>query len=227
MLTLVSIGVLFIAGYGLYHYVLLSAAWNSDVMSFITHPEEHSDWIQPEKSRCNQAPFIIPTRGFIGYIWDISFRPFHRHQGIDIFGGTEPGITPVFAVADGYLTRETGWKSSLILRIPQDPFQPDRQIWVYYTHMALPDGSSTILEDFAPGTSEKHISAGTLLGYQGNFSGTPGNPTGVHLHLAIVKDDGHGHYMNELRIRNTMDPSRYLGLTLNAGRFPKMPLKCR
>jgi peptidoglycan LD-endopeptidase LytH len=227
LFTIASIGIILAAGYGFYHYVILSAAWNSNVMSFIYHPAEHEDWIQPEKVRCNQAPFLFPTRGYIGYLWDFSFRPFHRHQGMDIFGGTDPGDTPIYAVADGFLTRETGWKSSLILRIPKDPFQPGRQIWVYYTHMAQPDGSSTVLDDFPPGTMEKFISAGSLLGYQGNFSGTPGNPTGVHLHLSIVKDDGRGHYQNELLIRNTLDPSRYFGLTLNAGRFPELPVRCQ
>ena len=49
----------------------------------------------------------MPTDGFIGYLWDDSFRPGHRHQGIDIFGGGQPGDTPVYAAADGYLTRLT------------------------------------------------------------------------------------------------------------------------
>ena len=53
------------------------------------------------------------------------------------------------------------------------------------------------------------MSAGTFLGYQGNFSGTPGNPTGVHLHFSIVMDDGEGGFLNELKIRNTLDPSPY------------------
>jgi murein DD-endopeptidase MepM/ murein hydrolase activator NlpD len=60
------------------------------------------------------------------------------------------------------------------------------------------------------------VEAGTLLGYQGNFSGTPGSPVGVHLHFSIVKDDGKGSFLNELEIRNTLDPSPYLGLPLNS-----------
>ena len=59
------------------------------------------------------------------------------------------------------------------------------------------------------------MEAGTLLGYMGNFSGTPGNPTGVHLHISIVKDDGNGNYLNELEIKNTLDPSPYLGMNVN------------
>ncbi|GAH84186.1 unnamed protein product, partial [marine sediment metagenome] len=52
---------------------------------------------------------------------------------------------------------------------------------------------------------------------QGNFSGDPNNPVGIHLHFSIVKDDGQGDFLNELEIRNTIDPSPYLGLPVNAG----------
>ncbi len=59
------------------------------------------------------------------------------------------------------------------------------------------------------------MEAGRILGYQGNYSGDPNNPTGVHLHFSIVRDRG-GKFLNELDIRNTLDPSPYLGLPLNA-----------
>jgi murein DD-endopeptidase MepM/ murein hydrolase activator NlpD len=62
----------------------------------------------------------------------------------------------------------------------------------------------------------RKTSCATSTGYMGNYSGTPGNPTGVHLHLSIVKDDGNGNYTNETEINNTLDPSPYLGLNLNA-----------
>jgi len=167
----------------------------------------------------------MPTRGMIGFIWDDFFRPGHRHQGIDIFAGKPVGETPVYAAYDGYLTRLSDWKSSLIIRIPSDPLQPDRQIWAYYTHMADPDGNSLILSDFPPGTEEEFVPAGTLLGYQGNYSGTPGDPTGIHLHFSIVKDDGEGMFLNELDIGNTLDPSPYFGLALNAHENPaEIPL---
>ena len=102
------------------------------------------------------------------------------------------------------------------MRIPSDPLKPGRQIWTYYTHMATKEGLSYISDEFPPGTYEKLIEAGTLLGYQGNYSGDPNNPTGVHLHFSIVKDDGQGGFRNELEIDNTYDPSQYLGLRVNA-----------
>jgi len=186
------------------------------VLAFIRSPEKHQGLILPARSHCGDVPFILPTSGMIGFIWGDSFRPGHKHQGIDIFSGTDVGITPVYVAYDGYLTRSEDWKSSVIIRVPSDPLMPDRQIWTYYTHMADPSGESLISEDFPPGTKEVFVGAGTLLGYQGNYSGTPGNPTGVHLHFSIVKDDGKGLYLNELEFRNTLDPSPYFGLALNA-----------
>ncbi|HEY9526604.1 MAG TPA: hypothetical protein VIR02_05965, partial [Anaerolineales bacterium] len=115
----------------------------------------------------------------------------------------------------GYLTRLPDWKSAVIVRVPEDPLQPGRQIWLYYTHMADPFGNSFIAEEFPAGVSEKLIEAGTLLGYQGNYSGDPNNPVGVHLHFSIVEDAGNGEFKNELEISNTLDPSPYLGLALN------------
>lgn len=194
---------------------------------FLNAPSDHADWMVKAGQRCGQAPFSMPTDGYIGFIWDDSFRPGHRHSGIDVFGGGPPGETPVYAAADGYLTRLPEWKSSLIIRIPEDPLQPGQTIWTYYTHIAQPDGTSLIAADFPPGTQEVYVTAGTLLGYQGNFSGTPGVPTGVHLHFSIVRDDGQGKFLNELEIDNTLDPSPYLGLNLNAhtqnGEIPLCP----
>lgn len=183
---------------------------------WLGNPANHPDWAMKAGQRCGEAPFLFPTDGFIGYLWDDSFRAGHRHQGIDIFGGGDVGVTPVYAAASGYLTRLSDWKSSVIVRIPDDPLHPGRQIWTYYTHMADASGNSIISNDFPPGTSELYIDAGTLLGYQGNFSGTPGQPVGVHLHFSIVLDDVQGNYKNELQIENTLDPSAYLGLNLNA-----------
>lgn len=186
------------------------------VWEWLRHPSKHPDWAVHAGQRCGSAPFILPTDGFVGYVWGDIFRLGHRHQGLDIFGGGEVNVTPVIAAYAGYLTRRPDWKSSLIIRIPSDPRQPERQIWTYYTHMADPEGRSLIAERFPPGVEEVLVSAGTLLGYQGNYSGDPDNPVGVHLHFSIVKDDGHGSYLNELKIDNTLDPFPYLGLSAAA-----------
>jgi hypothetical protein len=184
--------------------------------SWMNNPASHPDWKLSAGSRCSSAPFHFPTDGFVGFLWGDSFQLGHRHQGIDIFAGTDIGITPVVSAYPGYLTRLPDWKSSVIVRIPDDPLQPGRQIWLYYTHMADEQGNSFISSEFPPGTSEVPIDTGTLLGYQGDYSGDPNNPVGVHLHFSIVKDDGSGSFKNELNIDNTLDPSPYLGLPLNA-----------
>lgn len=189
---------------------------NRMVFDFIRNPNEHPDYEVEALTRCGAAPFVVPSKGFIGYLWDDSFKPFTRHQGIDIFAGTEPGQTPVYAPYEGYVTREDGWKSSLILRVPQDPLNPNRQIWLYMTHLADAKGNSYIASAFPPGTQDKPVSAGELLGYQGNYSGDPERPVGVHLHFSIVRDDGSGSYLNELDFKNTLDPSPYFGFELNA-----------
>lgn len=217
-------------GYSLYVRWRPSASRISRLRQYWSDPEAHSDWVLHAGDRCGEAPFIFPTDGFLGFLWGDSFRPGHRHQGLDIFGPTGPdglGETPVVAAYDGYLTRLLDWKASVIIRIPEDPLNPGRQIWTYYTHMADAGGRSYLSDAFPPGTSEKFVRAGELLGYQGNYSADPDNPTGMHLHFSIVRDDGQGSFLNELEFTNTIDPSLYLGLELNAERLNDAPALCR
>jgi hypothetical protein len=209
-ITLAFVGVLFLRRYN------PNPLRDTRVLDWIRNPQAHPDWAVEIGSRCGDAPFQQPTSGYIGYLWGDSYRPGHSHQGIDIFGGAPPGVVEVRAAYDGYLTRMPDWKSTLIIRIPSDPLQPGRQIWTYYTHLAGPDGSPLVAAEFPPGTKEVFVRAGTLLGRQGNYSGTPGVPVGVHLHFSIVLDDGEGRFRNELDIENTLDPSPYLGMDLNA-----------
>jgi hypothetical protein len=207
---------LIVAAYFMFRSNWIKFGRSGQVMSWLRNPEAHPEWAVSVGERCGTAPFLMPTNGFIGFVWDDSFRIGHRHQGIDIFGGTAVNQTPVIAAYAGFLTRLPDWKSTVIIRIPEDPLLPGRQIWTYYTHLAGSQGESFISEQFPAGTYERHVEAGELLGYQGNYSGTAGNPVGVHLHFSIVLDDGAGQFLNELEIENTLDPSPYLGLALNA-----------
>ena len=194
--------------------------------TWMNNPASHPDWKLAAGTRCGSAPFLFPTDGFIGFLWGDSFRPGHSHQGLDIFAGTDIGIVKVVAAYPGYLRRLPDWKSAVIVRVPSDPLNPGTQVWLYYTHMADPYGNSFISDDFPPGTSEKYIEAGTFLGYQGNYSGDPTNPVGVHLHFSIVEDDGTGQFKNETEIKNTYDPSPYLGLPVNARENPDQVPVC-
>ena len=180
--------------------------------------QERAQLITVQRDSCPGAPFILPADGYIGLLYEDPRGPYstgNPHQGIDIFSNSEPGVTPVYAAYDGYLTRESTWHSSIIVRVPQDPFQPEDQIWLYYTHMADASGNDYIDEAFPPGTREKFVPQGTLLGYTGDYNGRSLRDIWVHLHFSIVKDDGSGNYANELQIENTKDPSPYLGMQLN------------
>ncbi len=181
-----------------------------------------------QREPCPGAPFILPAEGYIGLLYGDPRPPYsasHRHQGIDIFSPGEPGVTPVYAAYDGYLTRESNWRSSLIIRVPDDPLHPGRQIWLYYTHMANAEGTEDTIEDaFPPGTHELFVQQGTLLGYTGNYSGSPLRTVAVHLHFSIVLDDGTGKYRNELEFANTIDPSPYLGMAVNYACAPVVPV---
>jgi murein DD-endopeptidase MepM/ murein hydrolase activator NlpD len=208
---------LVVSGVLAYRYIFfLRSSRFQQYRSYLSDPRSFSDYILQPGERCGDAPFAFPTTGVVFGMWDQSYRPGHRHSGLDIFAGTEPGVTPVYAAYDGYLTRQQDWISTVIIRIHEDPLHPGKQVWTYYTHMATKEGESFIAADFPAGTREVFVRAGTLLGYQGNYSGDPDNPTGLHLHFSVVRDDGQGGYLNELDINNTYDPSPYFNLPFNS-----------
>lgn len=177
-----------------------------------------AELITVQKDACPGAPFILPTEGFIGLLYADPSSPYSSaapHQGIDIFSNALAGVIPVYAAYDGYVRRESSWRSALIQRIPNDPLAPDRQIWLYYAHMADREGNSFIVPAFPPGITEMYVERGTLLGYTGDYNGNSLRDVWVHLHFSIVMDDGEGKYLNELEFANTLDPTLYLGLPLN------------
>lgn len=186
-------------------------------------PDRYSDWSLRGGTRCGDALMLIPTDGYLGFGWDDSFRPGHRHSGLDIFSPDGANnVTSIVAAYDGYLTREAGWKSTVIIRHPDfplsqiDPELSDQQLWTYYTHMASQDGDTSYIDDaFPAGTSEVFVEAGTVLGQQGNWSGNPLRPTGLHLHFSVVKSKRDGGYHDEREIDNTFEPTQFLGLVEN------------
>jgi hypothetical protein len=177
-------------------------------------------------TQCEGAPFTVPTDGWIGVLYGDSILGTVNHTGLDIFGLEGNGITPVYAAYDGYLTRLPEWTSAVIIRHPEDPLAPGRQIWTYYTHMADAQGNSYILPQIPPGTYELPVKQGTLLGYQGNYTSQSWRPIDTHLHFSIVVDNGNGQFLNETDIANTIDPSPYLGMRLNS-RCGDRPPVCR
>jgi murein DD-endopeptidase MepM/ murein hydrolase activator NlpD len=225
-LVLLLLAGILAAGYFAYRVLRGDERRNTLVWEYLGDPAGHADWVTPANSRCTGAPFAFPTDGYIGYLYGDSVRPLQKHQGIDVFGDRPLGQTPVYAAADGFLTRLADWKSAVIIRVPDDPLSPGREIWLYYAHMADPEGNSFIDAEFPPGTGEKPVKTGQLLGYQGDYSGDPANPTGIHLHFSIVLGDGQGGFRNETDIANTLDPSPYFGMGLNAASSGYGPPKC-
>ena len=189
---------------------------NRPIIQWATGDEsDRAALVTVQREACTGAPFILPADGFIGLLYADPRGPYSRfkpHQGIDIFSEGEAGETAVYAAYDGYVTRESNWISTLIMRVPQDPLAPDEQIWLYYTHMADKAGNDFIEPAFAPGTTELFVEQGTLLGYTGDYSP---HDVWVHLHFSIVKDDGNGRYLNELNFNNTKDPSPYFRMNMN------------
>ncbi len=183
-------------------------------------PSQHDSWLIEGGTYCPDAPMMFPSDGFIGVGWNDGIPPLYQHTGYDIFspaGGEN--ITPIYAAYDGYLTRESSWLSSVIIRHPDFNQLPeivgDDQIWTYYTHMASADGSDVYVSpEFPRGTREKFVTAGTLLGYQGTWSGRPNDPVGLHLHFSVVTTLDEGGYANETIIENTYDPAPFLGVEI-------------
>jgi len=175
---------------------------------------------------CPGAPFVMPTRGWVGVLFGDSILGTVNHSGLDIFGLEGNGVTPVYAAYDGYLTRLPEWTSAVIIRHPEDPLVPGRQIWTFYTHMADEAGNSYIIDQIPPGTVELPVRQGTLLGYQGDYNGDSWRGIDTHLHFSLVRDDGNGNFLNETDLANTIDPSPYLGMRLN-NRCGDRPPECR
>ena len=224
MILLIALGgIVFI-----YWYQNPDTESNTYIQEWFVAPDKRSELTTQGRVACDGAPFILPSDGFIGLLWADPARPYsvlHRHTGIDIFGDGAVGTVPNYAAYDGYLTRLADWKSTVIIQ-HDDPLQPGRIIWTYYTHMASEDGTqSYIVDAFPAGTAGKWVEQGTLLGYQGTYSGT-GPPIGMHLHFSIVKSESNGAFLNESVLDNTLDPSPYLGLPLNIASAPQRPIRC-
>ncbi|MFQ3672602.1 MAG: M23 family metallopeptidase, partial [Aggregatilineales bacterium] len=147
------IGVLALVGAGLTgRYGMRSAAPSSSndlIREYLLFPERRPALANLARRQCEGAPFILPSEGLIGLMYGDTAAPYtaaRRHTGIDIFGNGPAGTVPVYAAYDGWLTRLPEWLSTVIIR-HDDPLQPGRTIWTYYTHMASRDGSQSFVNE--------------------------------------------------------------------------------
>ena len=220
--TVVLIGLLFLS----YRWYRGSSNSNDYIRRWLRNPSQSENLHSPALQRCGDAPFVLPSEGFIGLLWRDTAAPYNalnRHTGIDIFGRGQKGTVPVYAVYDGLLTRLDTWRSSIIIQ-HTDPLQSDRKIWTYYTHMASTGGDSFIDEAFPAGTYAMPVEQGTLIGFQGAYN--PAFPIATHVHLSIVTSDLDGSFLNEAILGNTLDPSPYFGMDLNADTQLLRPVNC-
>lgn len=213
---------------GLYWWYRGSSNSNQTIAQWLRNPQANQQLATAARTRCGDAPFIIPSEGFIGLLWRDDAAPYNalrRHTGIDIFGGEGEGVTPIYAAYDGNLTRLDDWFSTVIIR-HDDPLQAGRTIWTYYTHMASRDGSTSfIVDNYPQGTFNMPIKQGDIIGYQGAYN--PPFPVAIHLHMSIVTSEPDGSFRNEAILDNTLDPSPYFGMDLNADTQGQRPITCR
>ena len=221
VLLLICVGILICSA-----YPRLRDSGFIDFFRYKQNPERVNLPVATELAHCAAAPFVMPTTGWIGVLYGDSILGTANHSGLDIFTLDGNGVTPVYAAYDGYVTRLPEWVSALIIRHPEDPLVPGRQIWTYYTHLGDRVGNSYIIEQIPPGTIELEVKQGTLLGYQGDYNGQSWRQISTHLHFSIVRDDGNGKFLNETDIVNTIDPSPYLRMRLNSS-CPDRPPVCR
>jgi peptidoglycan LD-endopeptidase LytH len=204
-------------------------ASNELIYQFLINPDIRAAASNHGGEKCPDAPFILPSSGFVGLLWRDPAPPYtvqRRHTGIDIFGDGAPGTIPIVAVYDGWLTRRDDWKSTVIIR-HDDPLQPGQSIWSYYTHMASLNGSiSFVAPEFPAGTVEKFVKQGTLLGYQGDYAGVGASAIAMHVHVSLVRSNAAGQFLNEAILDNTVDPSLYFRLPLNIAAAPQRPVQC-
>ncbi len=242
-------------------YPVYEERWTPEMLSAITENYAATDQLalsvifRPRDAEsgpadlevCPGAPWRLPTRGEMG-MWWITYQ-------LGIMGEGYENEVPVYAVADGLLTRRPDWNGALAI-LHDDPVQPGEKVWSFYGDMAAgEDGESFIVPDFPPGSEGVPVKAGQLLGYQGMWSGSPESPIWTHLQFAVVPALADGSFPAEIvglvpedefaldeleiigedersardrEIRFALDPSPYLGTVRSQvmGVPTWLPLRC-
>jgi hypothetical protein len=184
---------------------------------------------------CPGAPWRLPTRGDMG-MWWFSKRLYFMGEGHE-------DIVPVYAVADGLLTRRSDWDSSVAIQ-HDDPLRLGEKVWSFYGDMASGwDDESYVAPDFPPGSAGVPVVRGQLLGYQGHRLEVDGGRMWLHLHFAVVPALEDGSFPDEMMERVIkggplprgmalefpFDPSPYLGTVRSQvmGRLDWLPWRCQ
>jgi 4-amino-4-deoxy-L-arabinose transferase-like glycosyltransferase len=185
----------------------------------IYKPADRAVTVTATVEACPEAPWRLPSDGSLGIQL--------VNDGIDFFGSAREGNTPVYAVADGRLTRRPEWVDAVAI-LHEDPLRPGELVWTYYGGMAASNGSdSFVADEFPAGITDIPVKSGQLLGYQGTWSGTPQWPKWVHGFIALVDAHGKSSQPQNVTSNDLLDPAPYLGLIVEAGKDHPQPLKCK
>ena len=217
----------------LYDRPWLNERWTPEMLSAIGRSYRLVDIVAENKiykafqrkpstsiSACPGAVWQLPSDHTLGVQW--------RDGGLDFLGQGNEGKVPVSAVADGMLTRLTGWVDAAAI-LHDDPLHPDVKVWSYYSGMGAANGTdSYIVDDFPPGAMNIPVKAGQVLGYQGTWSGKPFWPRWMHMHFAVVRAQDQADFPREFTSEDTLNPTPYLNMELKPETDTEntQPLKC-
>jgi len=182
---------------------------------------------------CPDAPWRLPTGSNMG-MWWLNKRLFFMGEGFE-------SDVPVYAVADGLLTRRPEWHGAVAIQ-HDDPLRLGEKVWSFYGGMASGWEDESFVQ-FQPGSEEVSVTQGQLLGYQGRrVEGTEQN-IWVHLQFAVVPAEDDGSFpvvMMERLMKGEslpkgmamefpLDPSPYLRTVRSqvAGRPAWLPWQCQ
>ena len=209
----------------------LNERWTQEMLAAINQSYRLADVVADNKvyvafqreitqgtDACPGVAWRLPSDATIGVQW--------RDGGLDFFGHGNEGKVPVYAVADGLLTRRDDWVDSVAI-LHEDPLNPGQPVWSYYGSMVDANGTdSFVAEDFPAGSTNIPVEAGQLLGYQGTWSGTPLWPRWMHLHFAIILAEDEDEFPIETKAEDRINPATYLGLAIPIENNNSQPLRC-
>jgi len=166
---------------------------------------------------CPNAKWRLPTNASLGVQWDDTVMQF--------FGRGNDGTVPVYAVADGFLTRLPEWED-LVAVLHENPENPKEKVWAFYGGMASATGDSFVLEEFPKGAKAIPVKSGQLLGYQGKWSGNPQWPNWLSTFLVLEIGTGHETRPPDYQATKILDPTPFMGLNIDYENENLQPLKC-
>ena len=231
-------------------YPVYQERWTSEMLSAIVEDYVPIDFLADtivyrprdaetarpvELDACADAPWRLATRSELGMWW------FSRH--LFFMGEGYENTVPVYAVADGLLTRRLDWRDAVAIQ-HDDPLRAGEKVWTFYGGMASGrSDESFVAPGFPPGSEGVPVKRGQLLGYQGQYSARLGTPFWVHLRFAVLPPAADGSFPADLvglvaeeerapdrtEDARPLDPSPYLGTVGSnvMGYLEWMPLQCQ